>query len=343
MTRSLFGLVVLVSPAVAGPVEVGGAKLEVVAAPESAEFMLGEPGFVGFKVCNPSKQPLGLAVGGDYRNRLGRPDSFKVEVVGPDGKAVPQPDAGSSMGGMCWSEKLPAEGSHTFRLFVPHWATFEKPGTYTVTIRRKLTVEAVGVGKVGEAEAVAKTTVKIVPADAVKMGRMIDQLGKLMLDRSSDRAEEAEKMLAAVHDDRVVPYFAALAKKPHFSPRFAAARSLGKYKSDEAFEALKQLAKTTGTEIRASATTMELAESSAAGVRHAAVHAIGDSPHPKAVATLWTFAADPSYAVRVTVLHKAAEVKSAEARTIITKMTADANETVRNEAKRYQKLLGGLK
>ena len=45
--------------------------------------MLGEPGYVLFKVTNQSDRNLRIMVGGDYRNRLGRPDSFKIEVVGP--------------------------------------------------------------------------------------------------------------------------------------------------------------------------------------------------------------------------------------------------------------------
>ncbi len=48
---------------------------------------------------------------------------------------------------------------------------------------------------------------------------------------------------------------------------------------------------------------------------------------------------DRYYGVRMTVLHKAFEVKTPEARAIIRKLTADENERVRDEAKRYQKLL----
>ena len=42
------------------------------------------------------------------------------------------------MGGITSAQKLPAKGVYVFRLFLPDWATFEKPGRYALTIRRKL-------------------------------------------------------------------------------------------------------------------------------------------------------------------------------------------------------------
>lgn len=328
----------------AAPYEAAGVQVDITAVPEPSEVMMGEPSCVLFNVANRSDRDLRIMVGGDYRNRLGRPDSFKVEVVGSDGKKVPQPDAGFDKGGITSAENLPAKGDYVFRLFLPHWATFKKPGRYTMTIRRKLElVPNDGTDafsrKPTAIDVAATATIEIVPADAAKLGKLIARWGEQMLDRSSEGAERAEQMLNAMHDERVIPYFATLAEKPHFSPRIAAARALGKYNSDEAFEALKKLTKTTAANIRDSTTTLALAESSAKSVHGWAVHSIAASPHPKAIPFLWTFANDPSHAVRLTLLHKAAELKTLEARGIIQKMTNDRHETVRNEALRYQKLL----
>ncbi len=338
----LLGMAVIAVNAVAAPYEVLGVKLDVVAAQETPEVMLGEPGFVKFKVCNPSGRPLWLELGGDYRNRLGRPNSFRIETVGPDGKKVAQPDSGMDMGGMIHEVKLPAKGEGAVDLFLPHWATFEKPGTYTMTIRRKLTVfernAANMAGKSGSVEVTATATVTVVPADAAKMGHLIDRLGQQMVARGAEY-ERAEKMLTAIRDERVVPHFVALAELPHDSPRAAACDPLGRYNSDPAFAALKKLSKTTAAEVRDGSTTLALAESSADGVRHSAAHALGTSPHPKALPYLWTLVDDRYYGVRMTVLHKAFEVKTPEARAIVRKLTADENERVRDEAKRYQKLL----
>jgi HEAT repeats len=336
---------VITARAVMAGDEVAGVKLQAAAAPDKPEILLGEPGYLTFRVSNPTDRALLIMVGGDYRNRLGRPNSFTVELVGADGKRVAQPDAGFDFGGRTAPHKLPARGDYVFSLFLPHWATFEKPGRYTVTIRRKVEVVAddgtdAFRQKPITVEVTATTTLTVEPADPVKLGRIIAHLGPKMLDRRSPDAERAEQMLQGMHDERVVPYFIALAQQPHPSPRYAACEVLGSYKSDEAFAALQKLAKTTGAELRDSATTLELAESSADGVRHAAVHAIGVSPHPKAIALLWTFAGDRYEGVRLTVLHRAAELKTPEARAIIKQMTCDKEERVRNEAQRYLKQLG---
>lgn len=329
--------------AAAGPYEVLGVKLDVTAAPEAKEYMLGEPGYVQFKVCNPSDRVLWMELGGDYRNRLGRPNSFRVEVVGPDGKKVFQPDAGFDMGGISYQVKLPPKGEGSVDLFLPHWATFEKPGQYTMTVRRKLTIverNAAGnaLAKSGSVEVSATATVTIVAADRAKMGDLIARLGRQMVAEQGEYYG-ASRMLTAIHDDRVVPHFVALTKLPHQGPRETACRPLGRYNSDEAFEALKGLLKTTAADVRDGSTTLELAESSAANVRDSAAHALSLSPHPKAVPFLMTLAGDPNDGVRRTVLHKAFELKTAEAKAIIRQMTADQSALIRGEAKRYQGLL----
>lgn len=347
LSRGLFILLLAgVAPATvqAIPYEVGGTKLEVSAVPENAEYMLAEPGFVLFKVANLSDRNLRITVGGDYRNRLGRPDSFKVEVAGADGKKVPQPDLGMQKGGMVYGQKVPAKGEYVFRLFLPQWATFEKPGRYTMTIRRKLELAPddgtdLFAQKRDNVEVTATATVTIIPTDAAKLGQIIEKLGATACGRNGDNAEQATMMLAAIHDERVIPHFAALAEMPHSTPRYAACRSLGKYNNDQAFESLKKLMTTMGADIRESATTLNLAESGADGVRHAAIIALGQSPHPKALPLFWSFSTDRYYGVRMTVLHKAAELKSPACLAIIKKMTSDENERVHNEAIRYQKLI----
>src|SRR5688572_31468903 len=54
-------------------------------------IMLGETTFLSFEVKNLSNTRLAFGDGGDYRNNLGRPESYKVTVVRVDGKSVPQP------------------------------------------------------------------------------------------------------------------------------------------------------------------------------------------------------------------------------------------------------------
>lgn len=130
-----------------------------------------------------------------------------------------------------------------------------------------------------------------------------------------------------------------LAQQSHSTRKSAACTPLEHYNDDKAFESLKKLAKTTGADVRDSGINEEMDESCADSVRHSAAGALARSPHPKAVAFLWTLAEDRYDGVRLTVLHKAAEVKTPEARAIILRMTSDAEERIRNEARRYLKKL----
>ena len=61
--------------------------------PDKETIMLGEPLFFSFEVTNLSGERLCLSLGGDYRNKFGRPERFKVSVTAEDGTAVPQPEA----------------------------------------------------------------------------------------------------------------------------------------------------------------------------------------------------------------------------------------------------------
>jgi HEAT repeat protein len=121
--------------------------------------------------------------------------------------------------------------------------------------------------------------------------------------------------------------------------RSEACRILGRYNNDLAFETLEKLLLTTAEDVRAGEITYEDDVTAAEGVRRGAVHGISTSPHPKALPRLWSFAGDPEYGVRLTVLHKAAKVKTREAVAVIDRLTTDDNEVVRNEALRYQREL----
>src|SRR5690348_6587546 len=78
----------------------GGAQIEVVLRPAKETIMLGETTFINFEVTNLSDKEICMTVGGDYRNDVGRPDSYKVTVGGDDGKSVPQPEVKFRMGGL---------------------------------------------------------------------------------------------------------------------------------------------------------------------------------------------------------------------------------------------------
>lgn len=335
----------------AGTFTAGAWQLDVTVAPEQPAIMLGEPGWLAFSVRNLTEENLQILVGGDYRNALGRPDSFKVRVVRDDGTAVAQPAAGFNMGGMVGPQALPARGTYTFRLFLPHWATFDAAGSYVITCERKLEIlqaqpgKSFGELKPAEVEVMARTTIQVIPRDDTAMGEVIRRLGERMIANvASDDARGAARELAAIDDVRVVPWFCQAVDSKSYDMRFIGLRALSKFASDEAFEAIKRGMATRGSDFDpSSATRPELLEQSAANVRHAAVIALERSKHPDARAFLLAQRHDSYVGVRISILHVLGKMPPDEALPILREMSSDENERVRDEAERYIALLTAAK
>jgi hypothetical protein len=67
-------------------------SLRASLATEEAEVMVGEPVVLTYTVSNIGNRHLMVFVGGDYRNRLGRPERFEVVVTNDAGKTLPLRD-----------------------------------------------------------------------------------------------------------------------------------------------------------------------------------------------------------------------------------------------------------
>lgn len=316
------------------------AKLTATAAPEKATIMAGEPTWLKFIVTNRSREKLQMIVGGDYRNRLGRPESFTVEAVDEQGRKATLPDAGHSMGGISVANPLPPQGEVPFELFLPHWASDLQPGRYRITIRRRCELVPDGQdafrAKPETVDVAAQTTLQVVAADPAKIGELIEEWGPKLLGQHSEDSERAAKMLRALRDERVIPWFIKLLDQPSGSRKLTACDGLAPYGTDTSLAALKRAMQTTADEIR-DTTTRELAESSADAVHHAAIVALSANPHPEAAQFVLAQASDRYWGVRITVLHLAAKLKTKEAREVIERLTKDTNENVRSEALRYQR------
>jgi RNA polymerase sigma factor (sigma-70 family) len=312
---------------------------------EKNKFLLGEPVFMTFTVENPTETAWQFAEGGDYRNKLGRPNSFSVTVKDAEGKEVPKPDSGFDMGGMSQMKKLLPDSKAAFQpLFLPHWATFSKPGEYTVTVSRNVGLVPADAIEPLHAKAIhvslsSTEKVTVLPADSKKMGELIDTWGLALLNPKASTTDASVKKLLAIQDDRAISYFVTLSQRAHSSYKQTACEGLKKYSTNDAFVALKAMSLTKGDDLVDNGGTKEQMESSARSVRHYAISALTDCGHNDAVAEVWKAQDDESYAVRMTVLHKAYAVKSDESRQIIDKMTKDTNEQVKTEAKRYAGLL----
>jgi hypothetical protein len=336
------------SPAVEEFISVEGKRVGITLVPEKPVIMLGEPGALIFTVNNLSDAPLYLEVGGDYRNRLGRPDSFKVSVKGAYGVPVQQPESGFNMGGIGGLEEIPVKGNYSFRLFLPHWAQFEAPGTYSISVRRKLVMTSVkGPYRqrkemiVTEVEAV--TSIQIGSQDPDEMGKIIDSLGTSMIsDRNSEVSESATRRLAAIQDERVIPWFARAFGLREYGLKFSALSVLAKFNQVEAFNVLKAGMDTKGVDLDG-ATNPELANQLADNIRHAAAVGLSRSPYPGAKAFLISQRKDTSMGVRITILHILGQMPREEALPILEEMSQDQDTRVGNEAKRYIALLTAKK
>lgn len=179
-------------------------QVEIGLTADKAAITLGEPAYVSLEIKNHTAWDLCLGVGGDYRNNLGRPNSFKVTVNRIDGKAVPQPEVTSEGGGFLGCARAPAHGSHVIKLFLPHWATFEEPGSYTINVKRRFGIffskqkssqEKSSAAVFPEPDLVLEADVsagiEVLPEDKDKLGETIKFFGSAMLDVDNPEASDA--------------------------------------------------------------------------------------------------------------------------------------------------------
>lgn len=323
--------------------KIDASLVEVTLVPEKKAMMLGEPNFLLLSVRNRSRQNWQVQVGGDYRNALGRPESFKVKVTDAQRKLVPQPDAGPTMGGLMSPQKIPSGGSFAFRLFVPDWATFSHAGGYRVQASRilQLSLDTPGADWHVNTTNVLKSAscrLEVVPRDEVKMGAVIAKLGHTMLGSDYDQSASAARTLSYIQDERVIPYFVRALNTRNYDLKFTALGALGKFKSDEALQALKVGMAMRAPDI-ANASTPEVAASLAENIRHAAASALARSPHPEARAFLISQRHDSSRGVRITVLHALGAMPPAQALPILREMAQDKDKSVADEARRTIALL----
>ena len=262
----------LYAPAQGQTYSVNGAPIEVSLLPEKSVIMLGEPIHLSFIVRNLSGTDLHFSEGGDYRNRLGRPESYDVRAVRSDGRQVPKPEVLSAMGGLSGYEEVPARAAATCHLFLPHWAPFEETGIYTITCKRTLEFlgpEAEGLLSVGISVPLQKllgpegllsvgisvpvqtsAQIVVVESDHEKMGEIIEKIGVEMLDEDYERARLASLSLDYVNDERAIPHFvkAIILGNERLAQSFLS--SLDKYSADSVIEGIKKGMKISPEEMR---------------------------------------------------------------------------------------------
>lgn len=298
--------------------------------PDKKTIMLGEPLFFSFEVTNLAGEKLGLKVGGDYRNRFGRPDSFVVSVVEADGKALPRLEV-IGMGGLVGWEAIEPGATYTIRLFLAHWVAIERTGSYRIFVTRNMNFASYAPYRFPNRDysmvADANAEFTVVPADDNKMGGVINSLGSVMLDASDPRAADYAMALASIQDKRTITYFSEAVRKfgeAQFvkAPRreyTIATRSiaaLATYDDDRAIEALRGAM-----------------NSQSEAVRWKVANALGDSPHKSAVKLLLKMQDDYFWMVRVSVAQRLKTVKTRESQAALQKLLKDGVKEVREAAK----------
>jgi len=333
-------LMVVMSPLRAAPYQAGSWQLDVTLVPDKPAIVLGEPTSVSFVVRNLSREDLQILVGGDYQNELGRPSSFQVRVRRSDGLWAEQPRVGFSTGGLIGPKPLPAGGTYVFRLFMPHWATFENPGTYTVSCKWMLQVLRAGVGAdfarqpTTDVMTEAQVKLELQPRDAAAIGALIEEYGETMLRAKGEKEGDAAVLaLSWIDDARVVPYFSRALSMRSYTIKFIALHGLGKFGSDEAFAALQAGMRTSAADF--DSISGEHAAHSAANIRTAAAAALSRCKHPSAREYLIAQRRDKAEGVRLIVLHAMAGMPPAQATPLLQEMAKDSSQRVREEAQRY--------
>jgi HEAT repeats len=317
---------------------VNGAQIEVSLAPEKSVIMLGEPIHLSFIVRNLSGTDLCFSEGGDYRNRLGRPESYDVRAVRSDGNQVIKQIFMLGMAGVVGAVEVPVGGAATRHLFLPHWAPFVKTGIYTITCKRTLEfldLDAEGFHSNGISVTVQTSVqIEVVESNHEKMGEIIEKLGAEMLAEDEEKARLAALSLNYINDERAVPYFVKAIDSGANSLVCSSLRSLSKYSADSAIEGIKKGMKASPKEMRRAGNSQS-AISMAESVRLSAAIALKDSKHPDAIPLLLSMRKDSYWGVRLTVVHALCESGTPEAMEILQDMSKDENKDVSQEAIRY--------
>ncbi len=293
-------------------------------------IVLGEPTFMAFRVHNPGDVAVWRGVGGDYRNALGRHQSYACAAEDDAGAQAPVPEVAFSGGGILSVEQIAANGSHDHRLFVPNWADFTAAGTYTLTCETAVPISATRNSEPEPVRLSASAVLRVLPADPAALGRVIADLVEQAT--AGDSGSEALRKLGRIDDARVVPFFAACVRERRFMQ--PAIRALARFDDDAALAGLVAALSTTAADVT-HATNPEVAAQVAANDRIAAAQSLAASPHPEARATLLGLSDDPDHNVRLTVVHALGSDPSADATTRLQAFEQDPAEIVAGEARRY--------
>ena len=284
-------------------------------------IMLGEPTYMDFEIKNLSVVDLGVAVGGDYRNEYGRPESFDVTVVDPHGMVLPKSRL-MTMGGLWGFQKAPIGGSYDIRLYLSHWADIQQIGKYKILVKKELNVRKYSSDSTSALSAKdpvlinIESSITVVSPDYEKMGEVLNSLGERLIARD----DTSERLVPFVMDDRIIGYLAEAIKKTPSLIRY-----LAKFNDDRALNAILSRRSDTDAEVR----------------RNVSV-ALSLSVHPTSKIYLLKMRTDKNVGIRLDIVHYLGKTKTAESTRILIEMINDEDKRIGSEVRRYLKERGEI-
>ncbi len=291
-----------------------GDTFEVRLRLQKSTIMIGEPIFMDFEIKNLSTHALGILDGGDYRNEFGRPESYDIKIIGPDGTALPKKRL-MTMGGLVGFRNCAVGSVLPIRLYLPHWGEPTKPGDYRIILKKNLVIRKYDQNNRNFLDrdgfpVEIEENLKVKASDRLSMRSVVDSIGSALI--SGDNT--ALKLVPFLNDERIIPYIEGAALT---NPSLI--RNLSKFTSDRALEIIVRRISDVKDEIR-----------------HTVSAALSKSIHPKSKGFLISMRKDSYRGVRLTVLHYLATVKTAESTKMIQEMVDDQDQQmVGPEARRY--------
>jgi hypothetical protein len=300
-------------------VQAFGCDLQATITPDQPTWAVGQPVYLTFKLTSNCDRKLAVLDGGDYQNKYGRAESYKITAKDAQGQALHVLDSGRPMGGYVSAWPLSRDKPFQKRLLIIHWIDFQTPGTYTLTVKKVLQVgdqmTSRSEGK-KELPVLVSTSIEVKASTPELTKSVIDVLGKQMFEADKDKAYEAEQALKMMHDERIVPLFAKLLTSNDSVMSMEALWGLRTYSNDQALSALQK-----------ALTIKEL--------RLAAAQTLAKNKHPKAWDTIWALHSDPDKYIRLAVLHALAKRNQPTTKARLQAFTNDKSPMISNEAKRY--------
>lgn len=296
--------------------------------PDKAEFMLDEPMRLTMAVTNTSSGPIAFQPVKD--------ENVCFNVKDEQGKTIGRRHGGMAACCFIFDGKAPSVVTigtgRTFKIPIlfSRFHAFAAPDKYQVEIEISGLLDGNGRELLDHYTAACALTV--LPNDEKKLCSLIDSIGGATLKTFSKSSPDAEA-LAVLRHERAVPWLVKLLQTREYWKRDMALMALRKFKTDEAFDALKRALETRAGDIDKHPTITD--EGAAIELRKSAAYALVECPYPNARSFILSQNKNPHYEIRLAALRAAFLTRDESSLAILNAASKDENENVRNAARNH--------